>query len=272
MKTFLNILKYLFLIIVVILAIGPLFSIVGTSLKETYTLIGRSIGGGEVTYTLANYIKLFTETQYPRWLLNSLIFAGVVTIIKVIIDTFAGYAFARYKFPGHKLIFGLILVSMMLPFAVVLFPTFMIINKLKLIGTYPGLIIPILGNPFGVFLMRQFILNIPREIEEAARIDGCSDFGLLFKVIMPLCRPGQAVLAIVMFMWQWTNLIWPLVATNKENMFTVTVGLASMPAQHFVDWGLQTAGGLMSIIPILIVFLLYQKGFIKGLTMGAVKE
>ena len=241
-------------------------------MQETYTLTGRSAGEGGVVYTFSNYIKLFKELKYFRWLLNSLIFAGGVTIISVTIDTFAGYAFARYNFPGKNFIFGLILVSMMLPFAVVLFPTFLIINKLNMINTYPGLIIPILGNTFGVFLMRQFVLNIPREIEEAGRIDGCTDFGLLFRVIMPLCRPGQAVLAIVIFMWQWTTLIWPLVATTDDSMFTITVGLATIPAQHFVDWGLLTAGGLVSVIPIIIVFLFYQRGFIQGLTMGAVKE
>jgi ABC-type glycerol-3-phosphate transport system permease component len=275
MKTsrLLTFLKYLFLILALIVAVGPLITIVGTSLQETYTLTGQKLTRNrDVEYTFSNYIRLLTKTKYPRWVLNTIIFAGGVVVIKVIIDTFAGYAFARYKFPGGNFIFGLILVSMMLPFAVILFPTFMITNKLRLLNTYPGLILPILANPFGIFLMRQFILSIPREIEESARIDGCSDIGVLFRIIMPLSRPGQAVLAIVIFMWQWTNLIWPLVATNSEEMFTITVGLATIPAQHFVDWGLLTAGGLLSVVPIIIFFLFYQRGFIKGLTMGAVKE
>lgn len=264
----LTVFKYLFLLLFSALAIGPLFSIFGTSLQETLTLTGQRGNA----YTLINYIKLLTETGFPRWVLNTLIFAGGVTLIKVLIDTLAGYAFARYKFPGSNFIFGLMLISMMLPFAVLMFPTFLIVSKFGLINTYPGLILPILGNTFGVFLMRQFIISIPPEIEEAARIDGCSEFGLLFKVIMPLCRPGQAVLAIVTFMWQWTNLIWPLLATNTKEMFTLTVGLAGIPTQHVVDWGLLTAGAFLSIIPIVIVFLFYQKGFIAGLTMGAVKE
>ncbi len=270
MKTgkILTALKYLFLIIFSILAVGPFFSILGTSLQETLTLTGQR----NAEYTLVNYIKLLTKTEFPRWILNTIIFAGGVTLIKVFIDTWAGYAFARYKFPGRNFLFGIILVSMMLPFAVIMFPTFMIVNKLRLINTYPGLILPLLGNPFGIFLMRQFILSIPAEIEEAARIDGCSVFGILFKIVMPLSRPGQAVLAIVTFMWQWTNLIWPLIATNTEEMFTLTVGLAGIPSQHVVDWGLLTSGALLSVVPIIIFFLFYQRGFIEGLTMGAVKE
>lgn len=259
--------KFIFLIFFSILAIGPIFSILGTSLQKTYTLVGRS----GVGYTFANYIQLLTQTDFPRWILNTIIFAGGVTIIKVFIDTFAGYAFARYRFPGSNTIFGMILVLMMLPFAVIMFPTFLIISRMGLINTYPGLMLPILANPFGIFLMRQFILSIPIEVEEAAKIDGCSNFGILMKVIIPLSRPGQAVLAIVMFMWQWTNLVWPLLATNTEEMFTLTVGLAVIPSQHYVDWGLLTAGAILSVLPIIVFFLFNQRGFIKGLTMGAVK-
>lgn len=264
----LDALKYIFIIIICILAIVPFIAIISTSLQQTYTLTGSR----NPEFTLINYIKLFTQIGFPRWVLNTLIFAGGVALIKAFIDTWAGYAFARYKFPGSKWIFGLILVSMMLPFAIILFPLFLEVNKMKLVNTYFGLILPILANPFGIFLMRQFILQIPVDIEEAARIDGCSNIGILFKIIMPLSRPGQAVLAIVLFMWQWTNLIWPLVVTSKKYMFTITVGLAGIPSQNVVDWGLLTAGAVMSVVPILLVFLVYQRGFIAGLTMGAVKE
>jgi multiple sugar transport system permease protein len=261
-------LKYIFLIIICICAVGPFVAIISTSLQETYTLTGSRTP----EFTIVNYVKLFTQSGFSRWVLNTLIFAGGVALIKTFIDTWAGYAFARYKFPGSKWFFGLILVSMMLPFAIILFPLFLIVNDLKMVNTYFGLIFPILANPFGIFLMRQFMLQIPIDIEEAARIDGCSDMGILFKIIMPLSRPGQAVLAIVLFMWQWTNLIWPLVVINKKNMQTITVGLAGIPSQNVIDWGLLTAGAVMSVVPILIVFLFYQRGFIAGLTMGAVKE
>ena len=264
----LEILKYLSLVIICLLAIGPFLAIISTSLQETFTLTGAR----NPEFTFINYIRLFREAGFPRWVLNTLIFAGGVALIKVFIDTWAGYAFARYKFPGSKWIFGLVLVSMMLPFAIILFPLFLVVNKLSMVNTYFGLILPILANPFGIFLMRQFMVQIPVDIEEAARIDGCSNMGILFKIIMPLSRPGQAVLGIVLFMWQWTNLIWPLVAVNKENMKTITVGLAGIPSQNVIDWGLLTAGAVMSVVPILAVFLIYQRGFIAGLTMGAVKE
>jgi ABC-type glycerol-3-phosphate transport system permease component len=266
-RTVIIVLSYLALLVLTILAIGPFIMILRTSLQETMTLTGAR----NPHYTLINYVKLFTRTGFPFWMMNSVIFATAVTILKVLFDTFAGYAFARFTFPGSRLLFFIILGTMMMPFAVSLFPVFLIVNKLRLLNTYWGLILPMLANPFGIFLMRQFIVGIPRELDESARIDGCSDYSILSRIIMPLSRPGQAVLAIVMFMWQWTNLIWPLIATNTEKMFTLTVGLAGIPAQHTIDWGMLTAGALLSVVPIVIAFFLYQKGFIEGLTMGAVK-
>ena len=259
---------YICIIAFVLTAVGPFFLILRTSMQETLTLTGQK----NPDYTFINYIKLITKTKFPRWMLNSIIFAGGVTLIKVILDTFAGYAFARYRFPGDRFLFTLVLVTMMMPFAVAMFPVFIIVSRLRLTNTYLGLILPMLANPFGIFLMRQFILGIPREIEESARIDGCSEIAILLRIVMPLSRPGQAVLAIITFMWQWTNLVWPLIATNTEGMFTLTVGLAGIPSQHTIDWGLLTAGAFMSVIPIIAFFLFYQKGFIEGLTMGAVKE
>ena len=261
------VLCYLALIVFVVVAVGPFFLLLRTSLQETMSLTGQK----NPTYSLINYGRLFTQTRFPLWLLNSIVFAGGVTLLKVVFDVCAGYAFARFVFPASRMFFGVILGTMMMPFAVAMFPVFLIVSKLGMVNTYWGLILPMLSNPFGIFLMRQFIVGIPRELDESARIDGCTDLGILVKVIMPLSRPGQAVLAIIMFMWQWTNLIWPLIVTNTEKMFTLTVGLAGIPSQHTVDWGLLTAGSLLSVIPIVIAFLLYQKGFIEGLTMGAVK-
>jgi len=258
---------YASLLVFVFMAVGPFLLILRTSMQETLSLTGQE----NPHYTLINYGKLFTQTRFPLWLINSIVFASGVTLIKIVFDTFAGYAFARFVFPASRLLFSIILGTMMMPFAVAMFPVFLIVSKLGMVNTYWGLILPMLSNPFGIFLMRQFIVSIPRELDESARIDGCSDLGILFKVIMPLSKPGQAVLAIIMFMWQWTNLIWPLIVTNTEKMFTLTVGLAGIPSQHTVDWGLLTAGSLLSVVPIVIAFLLYQKGFIQGLTMGAVK-
>jgi len=261
------ILFYIALLFFTLMAIGPFFLILRTSLQETMSLTGSR----NPHYTLINYLKLFTQTRFPHWLINSIIFATGVTVIKIVLDTCAGYAFARFVFPGSKVLFFVILGTMMMPFAVSLFPVFLIVNKLGMANTFWGLILPMLSNPFGIFLMRQFIVGIPRELDESACIDGCSDIGILTRIIMPLSRPGQAVLAIVMFMWQWTNLIWPLIVTNTERMYTLTVGLAGMPSEHTINWGMLTAGALVSVVPIVIAFFLYQKGFIEGLTMGAVK-
>jgi ABC-type glycerol-3-phosphate transport system permease component len=262
-----RIIVYLLLVAFSVTAVGPFFLITRTSLQKTLTLTGSR----NPEYTLANYGNLLVKTKYLRWMLNSLVFAAGVTLVKIVIDTFAGYAFARHRFPGSRALFAFVLLTMMMPFAVAMFPVFLIVTRLHLTNTFFGLILPMLANPFGIFLMRQFIVGIPREIDESAQIDGCREMTLLFRIIMPLARPGQAVLAIIMFMWQWTNLIWPLIVTNTAEMFTLTVGLAGIPSQHTIDWGLLTSGALLSVLPIIVFFLIYQKGFIEGLTLGAVK-
>jgi ABC-type glycerol-3-phosphate transport system permease component len=266
-RVVIRVIVYILLAFFVAVAVGPFFLITRTSLQKTLTLTGSR----NPEYTLYNYANLLTKTKYLHWMLNSIIFAAGVTLVKIVIDTFAGYAFARHRFPGSRFLFAFVLITMMMPFAVAMFPVFMIVARFKLTNTYFGLILPMLANPFGIFLMRQFIVTIPREIDESARIDGCPEMTLLFRIIMPLSRPGQAVLAIIMFMWQWTNLIWPLIVTNTAEMFTLTVGLAGIPSQHTIDWGLLTSGALLSVLPIIIFFLIYQKGFIEGLTLGAVK-
>ncbi|MCL4415554.1 MAG: carbohydrate ABC transporter permease [Actinobacteria bacterium] len=258
---------YIFLAIAVIVSLGPFTEILRLSFKDTMFLIGSE----DIKYSLINYINLLTKTNFLRWTLNTIIYAFSVVVIKVILDTLTGYIFAKFNFPGKNFIFLGVLGTIMIPFAVLIYPSYVIITKLGLINTYPGLIIPMLANPFGIFLMRQFISSIPNDIIESARIDGCTELGIFFKIIIPLSRPGQTVLAIITFVWQWTNLIWPLVVTNKDQMRTLPLGLATIPTEYIVDWGIMAAGALLSIAPILIFFLIYQKGFIEGMTSGAVK-
>jgi len=266
-KIIINVFKYLALCVLVVMAIGPLFYMLNTSMQETSLVMGAA----EPEYTIFNYIKLITQMPFLRWMLNSLIFAGSVVILIIFIDTLAGYALARYRFAGRGIIFGLILASMMLPMAVLLFPLFFIVLKMGLIDTYPGLILPLLAPPFGIFLMRQFMLTIPLEIIDAAKIDGCSEFGVLYRIIFPLVRPAQAILAIVVFLSTYSNFIWPLIVIKNRDMFTLTLGLARIPTEEIIDWGLVAAGSFLTMVPLIIVFLIFQKQFMEALTRGAVK-
>ena len=229
------------------------------------------MGIGEPEYTFNNYIRLFTELPFMRWILNSVVFAALVVVLIIFIDTLAGYALVRYRFTGRGVIFGLILASMMLPIAVLLFPLFYITLELGLLNTYPGLILPMLAPPFGVFLLRQYMLSIPVEIQDAAKIDGCSEFGVLFRIIFPLVRPAQSVLGIVVFLSMFSSFVWPLVVLRDKDMFTLTVGLARIPTEEITDYGLVTTGALMTMVPLIIVFLIFQKQFMAALTKGAIK-
>ena len=267
---FVNIIKYFSIIVIVGIVLFPFYSLITVSLKETFSLGGAI--GKSLDLTFNNYLKLFNQYPFLRWMLNSSIIALSTAFIKVILDTLAGYAFARYKFLGSNFLFGLVLATMMFPAAVTLLPVFKTIAWLNLTNTHPGIILPLIANPFGIFLMRQFILGIPKSIEESAIIDGCSTAGVFFKIIMPMSRPGQVVVFTIHTMWSWTNLIWPLIIARDETMFPLTVGLATMSVFTKTDWGAIAAASVFSLLPPFIFFLVSQRSFLEGITLGAVKE
>jgi ABC-type glycerol-3-phosphate transport system permease component len=212
--------------------------------------------------------------DYPfvRWTLNSFIVASTVTIVKVVIDSMAGYAFAKMSFPGKDALFLVVLMTLMVPFAATLIPLFIIVRDLQLTNTYLGLILPALASPIGIFMMRQFIETLPNDLENAARLDGCSEFQIFRRVILPLVRPGLVVLGVFTFMTQWTSYLWPLVIGTKEEMFTLTVGVQSLRSLFTVNWGVLSAGAVLSMLPLVLVFLFLQRYFIAGSIAGALKE
>jgi len=176
------------------------------------------------------------------------------------------------QFPGKDLLFLVILMTLMVPFAATLLPLFIIVRKLQMTNTYWGLILPSLANPIGIFMMRQFIETLPGDLENAARLDGCSEFQIYRRVILPLIRPGLVVLGVFLFMTQWTSYLWPLVIATKVNMYTLTVGVQSLRALFTINWGVLSAGAVLSMLPLVIVFLFLQRYFIAGSIAGALKE
>lgn len=263
---------YVILILAAIIALLPFGYVVSTSFKSTMSLFAYPPDWLPDEPTLDNYRNLIDRYPFWRWLMNSAIVAGSVTIIKLIVDSMAGYAFAKMRFPGKEPLFLLVLISLMVPFAALLIPTFVIVRELGLLNTYWGLILPGLASPIGIFMMRQFIESLPSDLENAARLDGCSEFQIYRRVILPLVKPGLVVLGVFTFMVQWTSYLWPLVAVTKPDMATLTVGARSLTSDFTQDWGLNSAASVLSMLPMILVFIFLQRYFIAGSIAGALKE
>lgn len=263
---------YAILVLAALIALVPFFYVISTSLKDTYSLFKYPPEWIPTQPTLENFRSLLEENPFGRWMLNSLVVASVVTAIKVVIDSMAGYAFAKMSFPGKDALFLVVLMTLMVPFAATLIPLFIIVRNLGLTNTYPGLILPALASPIGIFMMRQFIETLPNDLENAARLDGCSEFQIFRRVILPLIKPGLVVLGVFTFMNQWTSYLWPLVIGTRPDMFTLTVGVQSLRSLFTVNWGILSAGAVLSMLPLVLVFLFLQRYFIAGSIAGALKE
>ena len=263
---------YAILIVAAIIALLPFLYVISTSLKDTIALFKYPPEWIPSEPTLANFQNLVQEYPFARWMLNSFIVASAVTVIKVVIDSMAGYAFAKMQFPGKDALFLVVLMTLMVPFAATLIPLFIIVRNVGLTNSYAGLILPALASPIGIFMMRQFIETLPTDLENAARLDGCSEFQIFRRVVLPLVRPGLVVLGVFTFMTQWTSYLWPLVIATREDMLTLTVGVQSLRSLFTVNWGLLSAGAVLSMLPLVIVFLFLQRYFIAGSIAGALKE
>lgn len=262
---------YLILLLVSFITVYPMFFMFSTSIKDTLSIYATATELLPRNPTLANYLYILTEVPFLRWMLNTLIVAGAVTLIKIFMDSMAGYVFARRQFWGRDALFSVILSTLMIPMAVTIIPTFLMVKRMGFYDNYLGLILPPLALPIGIFLMRQFMTSLPHEMEDAARIDGCSEFQIYTLVILPLSKPALAVLGIFTFMNQWVSLLWPVIVTNSMNMRTLTVGISVLKAQWVSNWGVVMAGSFASFFPVMIVFLFFQQYFVRGLTAGAVK-
>jgi multiple sugar transport system permease protein len=221
---------------------------------------------------LDNFQRLLGGTKfYLNWMLNSLVVCLTVTAWHVIFDTMAGYAFAKRKFPGRTILFWLILSTLMIPIHVTLIPLYIITRALGLIDSLLGVILPGTAAVFGIFLMRQYIQTLPSELEEAARMDGAGEFRVFWSVVLPLCKPAIAALAIFSFVRFWNDFLWPLIALNKPQNYTLTVGVANLQGEFMTDWGVIFAGAALAALPMIVFFLAFQKYFLEGVRMGAIK-
>jgi sn-glycerol 3-phosphate transport system permease protein len=218
-----------------------------------------------------NYRAALAQAPLPRFLLNSLIQAGTITLGQLATATLAAFAFTFIAFPGRQALFFLFLSTLMIPGEVTLIPNYLTVRSFGWLDTYAGLIAPYLATAFGTFLLRQFFLTIPRELEDAARIDGASRRRFLWTIVLPLARPALATLAIYAFLSAWNQYLWPLLVVNSTEMRTAQIGLALLESQEIVSWGLVMAGVILIILPTVLVFLFGYRHVVRGLTAGAVK-
>ena len=221
--------------------------------------------------TLEYYTQIFTKLNFGRFFLNSGYISVIITASALLTSSFVGYVFAKFNFWGKEVIFMMILSTMMIPFAVTMIPLYLIISKLGWINSHLALIIPGLYSTFGIFLIRQFMSSIPNELREAAIVDGCGEFRTFWSIILPQCKPVLAALGIFTFMWNWDNFLWPLIVLNNEDKFTLPVGLSMFSQQWWTNYGLVMAGATISVIPVLIVFFIFQKQFIQGIVLTGLK-
>ena len=274
MKKFRVISGYLLLIGIAISMLYPFFAMVNLSFADENAIFTQTSKIFYGNLTLENYKNVFEEIPLARYFFNSLIVASVTTFFTVIFASLAGYAFARMKFKFKNALFLIILVTMLIPPQVNIIPLFFLMRELHLINTYAALILPGIFGGFGIFLMRQYFLGFPKDLEESAKIDGCNLFQTFFKIALPLALPTVATLAIFTFVTTWNSFMWPLIVTNTESMRTLPVGLAIFKGsfREVTLWGELLACSVICTIPVIGVFLAGKKYFINDIMQGGVKE
>ena len=217
------------------------------------------------TLTLDNFTALFRETTFARWFLNSLILATGSVVGSVTVVTMAAYPLARLKFRGRDAIFVGVLASQMLPFHLLLIPLFLLLINAHLIDSYVGVIVPLLAHPFGLFYMRQFMLGLPQDLIDAARVDGASEYAIFFRVILPMVKPALGTLAVLFALEQWNDLLWPLIVMRSEDHYPLSVGIASLTSQYRARWDLVMTASVLSVVPVVLLFFRMRNVFIHGL-------
>lgn len=262
---------HIILILVLILTIVPFLWMLSTSFKSSGSIFTYPPQFIPSLFTLEHYKILFERIRFLLHFKNSIIVAISITFLNLFLNSLAGFAFAKYRFPGKEKVFTLLLATMMVPGQVAMMPVFLILKSLGLLNTFLGLIIPGASGVFGIFFMRQFMLTIPNDLIDSARIDGCSEFRIYWNIMLPLCKPALATLAIFTFMGSWNEFLWPLIIMTKESMYTLPVALANLNGQYNTEWGLLMAASVVVILPVLLLFISLQRYFMRGIALTGIK-
>jgi ABC-type sugar transport system, permease component len=263
---------YIVLTAGLVVMIGPFLWMILGSLKPEADFLRNPPTFLPSVPTTDNYGRLFDQLDFPRFFFNSSVVALAVTVGTLVFCPMLGYALAKLHWRGKGLIMGLVLATLMVPAGITLIPNFILMSNLGLVNTYPGLILPFLAGPFGVFLMRQFMLSVPNELLEAARMDGANEFRVFWSVVMPIATPVLATLAILTFLGNWNSFLYPLVMAVEPQMYTLPVALATFATgQYQADHGMLMAGSVILVVPVLIVFILFQRWITEGIATTGLK-
>ncbi|MDQ2890424.1 MAG: carbohydrate ABC transporter permease [Gemmatimonadota bacterium] len=254
-----------------IVALGPLLWMLSASVMATGEASAYPPRFIPRQVTFEHYRALFTRLNVGHSLWNSVLIATAVTVLSLFINAAAGYAFAKLRFRGRERTFRLLTLGLLIPTQVAMFPLFLLLKELHLVNTYWGVIIPGLASIFGIFLVRQYALSIPDDLLDAARMDGASELRVFLSVVLPVIRPILATLSIWTFLATWNDFLWPLVVLSDDRRYTLPVALASLVGEHVQDTELMMAGSVVTVLPVLIVFLALQRYYISGVTAGSVK-
>ena len=255
----------------ILIALVPFVWMVSGSFRSEADLFGNPASLFPGSWTLHGYTAIWDELPFLRLLLNSFIFAGVTTTLLLLFDSMCAYALARIQFRGSTLLFWLVIATLMIPFQVTLIPVFIELFHFGWLDTYQGLIIPRATSAFGIFMLRQFFITIPRELDEAARIDGAGHLRIYARIIMPLSIPALATLGVLHFMNLWNDLLWPLIVTSSTDMRTLPAGLTLFGGQHVTDHAVLLAGAVISMLPLALAFFLAQRFFVEGVATTGLK-
>ncbi|MCY3658839.1 MAG: carbohydrate ABC transporter permease [Caldilineaceae bacterium] len=262
---------YAVMITMSVVTVVPFLFMASTSFTKSFTMMTYPPTLIPDNPSLDNYVEIifrFQKGLFPRWFFNTVFTTTLITAGSLLLNTLSGYIFAKKEFYGRDLVFALLLATMMVPVAVVLLPSFQIIRVFRLFNTYWALIIPALATPFGIFLMRQYITSLPTALIEVANIDGASELRIFWSIVIPLSTPGMAALGIFTVMNAWNAFLWPLIVLRANEMRTLVVGLATVQSEFNINYGLVMAGSVLTVLPLLVLYLIFQPYFVEGLRMG----
>ena len=247
------------------LLIMPVLWMVSASFMTRADILDAPVNLLPPVWQPQNFIQIFVDFNIGRYFMNSIIVTGSVVLLNLLFCSLVGYSLAKFNYPGKNIVFLFIMATVMIPFAVIVIPLFLIVRSFNWVDTYQGLIVPFAMSAFGIFLMRQFIFGIPDDYIDAARIDGASEIGIFFRIILPLSRPALVTLAILTFVTNWDEFLWPLVVTSTDQFRTLPIGLSKFLEAYQNDWHLLMAGAVVSALPLVVLFLAMQRRFLEGM-------
>ncbi|MFC3342438.1 carbohydrate ABC transporter permease [Paenibacillus abyssi] len=266
-------------IVFTVVALFPLFALLLASFKPSQELLryGLNLKIQPELLTLRNYMSVFLPNEfgatssYLLWYKNSIVITAVFTVICLLFSSLVGYGLAVYRFAGRNLIFLMVLVVMMIPIEILLLPMYKLMISLKLIDTIWGVILPFAVAPLPIFFFRQYAMGLPKDFLDASRIDGCTEFGIFFRIMMPLMAPAYGAMAILQALHSWNNFLWPIIVLRTNEKLTLPIGLSSLVTPYGNNYDILIAGSLLTVLPLIVLFLFFQRFFISGLTVGGVK-